>query len=121
MTSGEVGLLFGSLFFLSHSVGHPSSLASVMGLCHTRIPRLIFRCSSRGGYDNGHSNGNGYGGGGGGYGGRGGGGGYGGGGYGGGGYGGGGGGYGGGGGDRMSNLGQGLEQQNWGKSKLKLC
>ncbi|KAJ6172581.1 RNA helicase (Dbp) [Penicillium chermesinum] len=63
---------------------------------------------SRGGYDNSNGNSNGYGGGGG-YGG----------GYGGGrggGYG--GGGYGGGGGDRMSNLGQGLEQQEWDLSAL---
>ncbi|KAG7290213.1 ATP-dependent RNA helicase dbp2 [Staphylotrichum longicolle] len=58
-----------------------------------------------GGYSNGYSQGgsNGYSGGGGGYGGGGGG-------YGGGGY---GGGYGGGGGDRMSNLGAGLQKQNW--------
>ncbi|KAJ5666909.1 ATP-dependent RNA helicase dbp2 [Penicillium macrosclerotiorum] len=60
---------------------------------------------SRGGYDNGgYSNGNGYGGGGGG--------------YGGGGYGGRGGGYGGGGGDRMSNLGAGLKNQEWDLSTL---
>ncbi|CAI7579533.1 unnamed protein product [Penicillium manginii] len=68
-----------------------------------------------GGYENGGSNG--YSGGGGGYGGGGGGrGGYGGG--GGGGYGGGGGGFGGAGGDRMSNLGQGLKQQDWDLSTL---
>jgi len=70
---------------------------------------LIFLTSSRGGggYENGGSNGYSNGGG------------YGGGGYGGGrggGYG--GGGYGGGGGDRMSNLGQGLKQQDWGKFSI---
>ncbi|KAM3080921.1 ATP-dependent RNA helicase dbp2 [Clarireedia jacksonii] len=72
-------------------------------------------------YSNGHSNGgsNGYSGGGGGYGGgRGGGGGGNVNGYSGGGYGGGGGGYGGGGGDRMSNLGAGLQKQNWDMSTL---
>ncbi|OQE31562.1 hypothetical protein PENSTE_c001G07772 [Penicillium steckii] len=74
-----------------------------------------YRSRGGGGYENGgsngYSNGGGYGGGG--YGGgRGGG-------YGGGGYGGGGGGgYGGGGGDRMSNLGQGLKQQDWDLSSL---
>lgn len=77
---------------------------------------LTIFTSSRGGggYENGgsngYSNGGGYGGGG--YGGgRGGG-------YGGGYGGGGGGGYGGGGGDRMSNLGQGLKQQDWGKFSI---
>ena len=60
--------------------------------CDPVDKRILTRISSD---SNGYTNGGGYGGGGGGYG---------------------GGGYGGGGGDRMSNLGAGLQKQNWGKT-----